>query len=94
MGLTGTESYEMVEVGYLRVDLTDTAWVALMTEDGINFGGTLWQRGLDGFDYSAGCTAGYPVLGKKDATDDIARRVADFVLLEHGEAAQYVGGAV
>ncbi len=39
MALEGTEAYEMDEAGYLRIDLADDAWVALMSTDGVNFGG-------------------------------------------------------
>jgi hypothetical protein len=85
MALEGTEAYEMDEAGYLRIDLTDDAWVALMSTDGVNFGGTLWKRADDGYDYSAGCTAGYPVLGKYDSTETTAKMVARFILMESGE---------
>ena len=90
MGLTGTEAYEMDEAGYLRIDLNDESWVALMSEDNVNFGGTLWQIDLDGYYYSQGCTAGYPVFGKADHTDDIARRLADFILMSNGEEPRFV----
>lgn len=85
MALEGTEAYEMDEAGYLRIDLADDAWVALMSTDGVNFGGTLWKRADDGYDYSAGCTAGYPVLGKYDDTESTAKMVARFILMENGE---------
>lgn len=91
MGLEGTELYEMGEAGYLRIDLDDSSWVAVMSEDGVNFGGTLWQRSAaDGFDYSAGCTAGYPVLGRNEDAETIARRIADFVLMESGEEGRFI----
>jgi hypothetical protein len=90
MGLDGTELYELNEAGYLRIDLTDDSWVALMSADGVNFGGTLWQRANDGYDYSAGCTAGYPVLGRYEDADTIARRLADFILMENGEEGRFI----
>jgi len=91
MGLEGTELYEMSEAGYLRIDLDGGAWVALMSEDGVNFGGTLWQRSeADGHDYSAGCTAGYPVLGRHDDAESIARHLADFILMENGEEGRFI----
>jgi hypothetical protein len=90
MGLEGTELYEMSEAGYLRIDLADDSWVALMSTDGVNFGGTLWQRANDGYDYSAGCTAGYPVLGRHENADTIARRLADFILMENGEEGRFI----
>ena len=90
MGLEGTELYEMGEAGYLRIDLADDSWVALMSADGVNFGGTLWERAADGYDYSAGCTAGYPVLGRHEDADTIARRLADFILMENGEEGRFI----
>jgi hypothetical protein len=90
VALTGTESYEMMEAGYLRIDLDSESWVALMSEDGVNFGGTLWKLDLDGYHYSQGCTAGYPVLGRDDDAESIARRLADFVLMESGEEGHFV----
>jgi|688.fasta_scaffold661801_4 hypothetical protein len=90
MALEGTEAYEMSEAGYLRIDLDDSSWVAVMSEDNVNFGGTLWQRADDGYDYSAGCTAGYPVLGRHEDADAIARRLADFILMENGEEGRFV----
>ena len=91
MALEGTESYEMMEAGYLRIDLDDSSWVAVMSPDNVNFGGTLWQRSpADGYDYSAGCTAGYPVLGRDDDAESIARRIADFVLMESGEEGRFI----
>ncbi len=85
MAMEGTEAYEMNEAGYLRIDLDGGLWVALMSEDNVNFGGTLWKRADDGYDYSAGCTAGYPVLGKYDDTETIAKMVARFIVMESGE---------
>jgi hypothetical protein len=85
MAMEGTEAYEMNEAGYLRIDLDGGLWVALMSEDNVNFGGTLWKRADDGYDYSAGCTAGYPVLGKYDDTETIAKMVARFIEMESGE---------
>lgn len=91
MGLEGTELYEMSEAGYLRIDLADDSWVALMSTDGVNFGGTLWQRSpTDGYDYSAGCTAGYPVLGRHENADAIALRLANFILMENGEEGRFI----
>jgi hypothetical protein len=85
MPLEGTENYEMAEAGYLRVDLCDGLWVALMSNDGVNFGGTLWERSVyDNCEYSAGNTAGYPVLGKYDDTETIAKMVARFIIMESG----------
>jgi hypothetical protein len=89
--MTGTDLYEMGEVGYLRIQLDESSWVAVMSADGVNFGGTLWQRSpVDGYDYSAGCTAGYPVLGRSDDAETIARRIADFVLMESGEEGRFI----
>ena len=90
MALEGTEAYEMSEAGYLRIDLDDSSWVAVMSEDNVNFGGTLWKLDLDGYHYSQGCTAGYPVLGRNDDAESIARRIADFVLMENGEEGRFV----
>lgn len=86
MALENTEAYEIAEAGYLRIDLCDGMWVALMSNDGVNFGGTLWERSsVDGHDYSSGNTAGYPVLGKYDDTDTTAKMVARYILMEGGE---------
>jgi len=90
MALTGTEQYEIQEAGYLRIDLDSESWVALMSEDNVNFGGTLWKLDLDGYHYSQGCTAGYPVLGRDDDAEAIARHLADFILMENGEEGRFV----
>jgi hypothetical protein len=90
MALTGTEAYEMDEAGYLRIDLDSESWVALMSEDNVNFGGTLWKLDLDGYHYSQGCTAGYPVLGRDEDAESIARHLADFILMENGEEGRFI----
>jgi hypothetical protein len=53
---------ELKEQGWTRVDTVPGEWVALvLNDDHTAYGGTLWRRGSDGFDYSEGCTAGHPV---------------------------------
>lgn len=79
------ELYELQDAGYLRVDLRDDLWVSLMSTDGVNFGGTLWKRSAsDGFDYSEGCTAGYPVFCFGMTSDEAARQVALYIAMESG----------
>lgn len=80
------ELYEISDAGYLRVDLRDDLWVALMTQDGVNFGGTLWKVS-DGQYYSEGCTAGYPVFCFDMTSDEAARQVALYIAMESGAEA-------
>jgi len=86
--MRGEELYELRDAGYLKVELREGLWVALMSEDGVNFGGTLWKKSAsDGFDYSEGCTAGYPVFGFGMTSDEAARQVALYIAMESGAEA-------
>ena len=84
--MRGEELYELREAGYLKVELREGLWVALMSEDGVNFGGTLWKDS-DGQPYSEGCTAGYPVFGFGMTSEEAARQVALYIAMESGAEA-------
>jgi hypothetical protein len=72
--------------GWVRVDLADGRWVAVVPdESGTAFGGTVWRRAGDGNWYADGVTAGHPVASAAAPTPELAAAaIAALVDAENG----------